>query len=292
MSRSMRRISLAAIATVLAMVALLPTVGAAPLGAETKTVSMKDFKFDPKTITVNVGDTITWTNNDTAEHTAQADDSSFDSKDVAGGKSFSTTFAKAGTFAYYCKYHGGPNGAGMAGTVVVQEAAAQVPTAVAAPAGAAPTGSIDVANQAVANDAITVASATISQDGWIAVHKAGPDGKLLLTPLVGLIQIKAGDNKNVVIKLTEPVAAGAPLWPMLHIDAGTIGTYEFPNGADVPVAANGAPVMKQITVAAAGAPTTLPSTGGDGFPGWLAVVAVALLAAGALLFGVTRRQAR
>ena len=291
MYRSMRRISLAAIATVLAMVVLLPTVGAAPLGAETKTVSMKDFKFDPKTITVNVGDTITWTNNDTAEHTAQADDGSFDSKDVGAGKSSSITFAKAGTFAYYCKYHGGPNGAGMSGTVVVQDATQPAPAA-PAPAAAAPTGSIDVANQAVANGAITVASATISQDGWIAVHKAGPDGKLLLTPLVGMVQIKAGDNKNVVIKLTEPVAAGAPLWPMLHIDAGTIGTYEFPNGADVPVTANGMPVMKQITVAAAGTPTTLPSTGGDAFPGWLAVVAVVLLGLGALLFGVTRRQAR
>ena len=289
MSRSIRRISLAAIATLLAMVVLLPTAGAAPLGAETKTVSMKDFKFDPKTITVNVGDTITWTNNDTAEHTAQADDGSFNSKDVGGGKSFSTTFAKAGTFGYYCKYHGGPNGAGMAGTVVVQEAAAQAPTAVAAPTGAAPTGSIDVAGQAVANDSITIASATISQDGWIAVHKAGPDGKLLLTPVVGTAQIKAGDNKNVVVKLTEPVAAGASLWPMVHIDAGTIGTYEFP-GADVPVIANGMPLMKQITITAAGAPTKLPSTGGDGFPGWLAVVAVVLLGLGALLFGATRRQ--
>lgn len=291
MSHSMRRMSLAAIATVLTMLMLLPTVGAAPVGAETKTVSMKDFKFDPKTITVNVGDTVNWTNNDAAAHTAQADDGSFNSADLATGKSYSFTFAKAGTFAYYCKFHGGPNGAGMAATVVVQDVAVQQPTA-AAPSAATPTGAITVADQAVANDSITVASATISQDGWIAVHKAGPDGKLLLTPLVGLAQIKAGDNKDVVIKLTEPVAAGAPLWPMLHIDAGVIGTYEFPNGADVPVTANGMPIMKQIAVQSAGAPTTLPSTGGEAFPSWIALVALALVAVGAFVFKASQQRAR
>jgi LPXTG-motif cell wall-anchored protein len=129
----------------------------------------------------------------------------------------------------------------------------------------------------------------VSQDGWVVVHKAGPDGKLLLTPVIGQTQIKAGDNANVVIKLTEPVADGAPLWPMIHIDEGTKGTYEFPNGPDVPAAGDKATV--QIKVLAAGsAPSQLPRTGGDDAPLALLASALILVAVGALLFQRTRRR--
>jgi LPXTG-motif cell wall-anchored protein len=270
-------------ATLLALAALLPA-----FAADTVTVSMKDFKFEPKTITVRVGDTVTWKNDDQAPHTAQADDGSFDSDDMGAGQSFSFTATKAGTFPYYCEYHGGPNGAGMAGTLVVQEAAAQPQPTTAPAAAATPTGTIQVADQRVVNNTITVAKATISQDGWIAVHKAGPDGQLLLTPLVGIAPINAGDNANVVVTLTEPVAAGAPLWPMLHIDAGAIGAYEFPGGPDVPVVANGMPVMQQIAVQGAGGPAQLPNTGGQDAPLGLLVGAGLLLLGGALL--LQRRQ--
>ncbi len=78
---------------------------------------------------------------------------------------------------------------------------------------------------------------------------------------------------------------GGKLWPMLHIDAGTVGTYEFP-GADAPVMANGAIVMKQISVTAAAAapPSSLPRTGGTDSPAaGLLLGALALLLGGALL---------
>ncbi len=111
-----------------------------------------------------------------------------------------------------------------------------------------------MSNQPVKDGTITISKVTISQDGWVVVHKAGPDGKLLLTPVIGQVQIKAGESSNVPIKLTEAVADGATLWPMVHIDEGQKGVYEFPNGPDVPVVANGAPVMMEIKVGAAGAP--------------------------------------
>lgn len=288
-----RKISSLGIMGVLALVALfaiLPVAGAAPHAADAKTVAMKDFKFAPQSITINVGDTITWQNGDQAIHTATADDGSFNTGDVAiGASSQAITFNNAGTFAFYCKYHGGPNGSGMSGTIVVQAAAAPAqPTAAAAPAqGSTPTGSISVSDQAVKDGTITVSKASISQDGWIVVHKAGPDGKLLLTPVIGQTQIKAGDSSNVVIKLTEAVAVGAPLWPMVHIDVGQTGVYEFPNGPDVPVVANGAPVMQEIKVTAADAPTQLPRTGGESAPIGLALSALVLLIAGAL---ITRRM--
>jgi len=59
--------------------------------------------------------------------------------------------------------------------------------------------------------------------------KAGKPGKVL-----GNTAVKKGESNNVVIKLSEDVPVGGKLWPMLHIDAGAIGTYEFP-GPDAPV---------------------------------------------------------
>ncbi len=98
---------------------------AAPVAAA-QNVSIKDNAFDPKTITVNVGDTVTWTIAGQNEHTVTADNASFNSDDLKAGEktSFTFTFTKAGTFAYYCKYHGGLGGQGMSGTVVVQAAGA------------------------------------------------------------------------------------------------------------------------------------------------------------------------
>jgi len=78
-------------------------------------VDISNFSFNPGTLTVKVGDTVTWTNNDSATHTVTANDNSFDSANLASGASFSHTFSKAGTYPYRCTIH--PN---MTGTIVVQ----------------------------------------------------------------------------------------------------------------------------------------------------------------------------
>jgi plastocyanin len=83
-------------------------------------VTIADFSFAPAALTVSVGTSVTWTNNGPTGHTVTANDGSFDS-DTAGnntpidaGKTFSHTFATAGTFAYHCKIH-----SSMTGTVTV-----------------------------------------------------------------------------------------------------------------------------------------------------------------------------
>ena len=75
---------------------------------------ISDFKFSPATITIHVGDTITWTNNGPAPHTATASNGSFDTGNLNKGQSASHTFTQAGTFAYICSIH-----PFMHGTVVV-----------------------------------------------------------------------------------------------------------------------------------------------------------------------------
>jgi LPXTG-motif cell wall-anchored protein len=134
MSQRLRAIGILGVVTLVALFALLPIVGAAPRAAA-KNVTLKDNLFDPKTITVNVGDTVMWMDQGQNEHTVTADDGSFDSGDLKTGEktSFSFTFSKAGTFAYHCKYHGSM---GMVGTIVVQAAGA--PASAAAPSAAAP----------------------------------------------------------------------------------------------------------------------------------------------------------
>jgi plastocyanin len=87
--------------------AVPPTTGSA--------VAIANFSFQPATITVPVGTTVTWTNNDSASHTVTADDGSFKSESLGSGATFSQTFATAGTFAYHCAIH-----STMKGTVVVK----------------------------------------------------------------------------------------------------------------------------------------------------------------------------
>ena len=87
--------------------------------ADGKTVSIKDFAFAPASLTVKVGDTVTWTNDDDSAHTATSDDKvtpEFDAGDIEASKTGTVTFDKAGTFAYHCDFH-----ASMTGTIVVTE---------------------------------------------------------------------------------------------------------------------------------------------------------------------------
>lgn len=271
-----------------ALVLALLGFGRAAAQGAAASVSILDFKYEPATLSVTAGTTVTWTNNGAAPHTVTAADGSWDSGNLDAGATFSKTFDTAASIAYYCKYHGAATGTGMAGTVEVTAAQAQ-PTAVpptAAPAPSGPTPSISASNQPIVNGTITVASVVAAQDGWIAVHKMGPDGKMLLTPLAGLAPVKAGSSSNVVVKLDESFAAGAMLSPMLHIDAGTIGTYEFPGGPDTPVQVDGNVVVVSFTVtaAAAPAPPALPDTAGPAAPTiWVLAAALVLLGLGTLL---------
>jgi len=96
---------------------VLANLSFGPAGADVKpaaTVSMKDLQFAPADVTINVGDTVLFDNNDTVAHTVTASDKSFDSGDLPAGKRWSYTFDQAGTYHYVCTYH-----SWMKGTVTV-----------------------------------------------------------------------------------------------------------------------------------------------------------------------------
>ncbi len=93
----------------------------APSPAEEVTVNIVDSSFTESTITVPVGTTVIWTHNGQNLHTVTLDDGSFDSDTFSSGDTFIYTFDQAGTYTYYCKFHGGPGGVGMSGTIIVTE---------------------------------------------------------------------------------------------------------------------------------------------------------------------------
>ncbi len=76
-----------------------------PAGPMTHEVDIRGFAFEPKTLDVQVGDTVRWTNADSAAHTVSAEEYVFESGSLAGGTSFSFTFKAAGTFGYRCDIH-------------------------------------------------------------------------------------------------------------------------------------------------------------------------------------------
>jgi predicted lipoprotein with Yx(FWY)xxD motif/plastocyanin len=83
-------------------------------------VNISNSAFEPKTLTVAPGTTVVWKNPDSMAHTVTADNGAFDSGNMNQGDGFKFTFTQPGTYAYYCRYHGGPGGQGMAGEIVVK----------------------------------------------------------------------------------------------------------------------------------------------------------------------------
>jgi plastocyanin/uncharacterized membrane protein YozB (DUF420 family) len=83
------------------------------------TVHEDQYLFVPAELTVPVGTTVVWTNDERAKHTATADDGLFDSGDQSLGDSYSYTFLEPGIYPYYCRYHGDLGGVGMAGAILV-----------------------------------------------------------------------------------------------------------------------------------------------------------------------------
>jgi len=92
--------------------------GSAPSGEAVRAAKVKivEFVYGPDPVTIQVGGKVTWQNEDTAPHTATADDGSFDTGTLERGKIKSETFKQAGTYPYFCEIH--PT---MHGTVEVVE---------------------------------------------------------------------------------------------------------------------------------------------------------------------------
>jgi hemoglobin len=81
------------------------------------TVDIRNFAFNPSSVTVPVGSTVTWTNSDTTAHTATAQGSGggFDTNVIQPGQSRTVAFLGGGTISYMCSIH-----SNMRGTVIAR----------------------------------------------------------------------------------------------------------------------------------------------------------------------------
>ena len=71
--------------------------------ATTEVEMVKSYRFDPKVIAVEAGDTVTWTNEDNFTHTVQVDGQ--EDHKVGKGENVSITFDTPGTYSYVCTLH-------------------------------------------------------------------------------------------------------------------------------------------------------------------------------------------
>jgi plastocyanin len=89
--------------------------GADSPGSKQNTIEIKDFAFNPQTITVKSGEKITWTNRDEEPHTVVSVEKQFKkSSALDTDQTFTITAGAPGTYTYFCSVH--PK---MTGTIIV-----------------------------------------------------------------------------------------------------------------------------------------------------------------------------
>jgi plastocyanin len=111
--RALRLLPLPALAGLLLAATPAAGVNLAQAGGDARIV---DFDFAPRTLTVDVGTKVRWTNTGQRPHTATDRGGTFDTRPVAPGASAEVTFSAPGTYFYFCRI----NPAKMNGTVVVK----------------------------------------------------------------------------------------------------------------------------------------------------------------------------
>jgi plastocyanin len=89
--------------------------GAVAAQDATDVITIDNFTFTPKELTIAVGTTVKWVNHDDIPHTVVEKKTTFRSKALDTDDSYSTMFDKPGTYRYFCGLH--PH---MTGTIVVQ----------------------------------------------------------------------------------------------------------------------------------------------------------------------------
>ena len=145
--------------------AALTSFGAPPTTrAAQHAIQIADSAFSPATMTITVGDTVTWTNADGRPHTVTSNDGAFDSGNLDEGQAFTFTFGEPGTYTYHCNYHDQ-----MQATIVVQAAAPAV-TAVPSPAGG-PLPNVAMPQEWPANTLILIGMLLVGGAGLLVIAR-------------------------------------------------------------------------------------------------------------------------
>ena len=99
------RLLLLTFASLVAILGLSLVASGAPALADDATIKIANFTFDPPTLTVKAGTTVTWVNADDIPHLVTEKDGKFHSSALDTDDKFSQTFSTAGTVEYFCAIH-------------------------------------------------------------------------------------------------------------------------------------------------------------------------------------------
>ena len=97
------------------IVAQASTPVPSPMPSPVSIIHIKNFAYVPDSVTIPAGSTVKFVEDDETPHTVTASDGSFDSGNLNQKQTWTHTFAKAGTYPYYCAYH-----TYMKGKIIIQ----------------------------------------------------------------------------------------------------------------------------------------------------------------------------
>ncbi len=229
---------------------------------------MKNFSFDPKNLTIRVGDTVRWVNNSGTPHTT-ASSGNWDSSIVASGSAFERTFTSAGTFNYKCDIH--PDV--QTGTITVQQGSGTpvaTTSAVVTPTTPAATPSVSAAQAAASVDSAPLSAAA---SGVRAVARAPITVDVAMQDYLfspGTATIAVGDTIRWVNKGNAPhnTTADGGAWASKQLmNAGETFTFTFKSAGTYTYKCTlhaGQGQKGTIVVSAVAEGTLLPSAGDGG----------------------------
>lgn len=107
--------------------------------------------------------------------------------------------------------------------------------------------------QTLAGRRVTIDTVVAAQDGFVVVHALDRNGDAVISPPLGVAQVEAGVTRYLGVELDDTLLeeygydGPKAIVPMLHVDDGN-GAYEFPDGPDLPVMADGAALVSPLTL--------------------------------------------
>lgn len=140
----------------LSAVAQLPT-GAPPPPDFDNEILIYDNEYEDTEYYIDIGETITWVNDDETSHTVTADDGSFDSGTLGPGETFSHSFSTAGEFNYHCNFH-----TAMVGKIIVEDYMGDTTASPTSPTTTSPTTSPTTTSPTSTSPSTTTTSPTVT----------------------------------------------------------------------------------------------------------------------------------
>lgn len=132
---------------------------------------------------------------------------------------------------------------------------------------------LDATDQKVLDSRVTIRSVVIPADGWVVVRSGDKDR---FGDVLGQTLVKAGTTTDVTVALTGDLTS--VLWPMLHVDDGEVGVYEFDGGEiDAPIVMNGAAASAPIWTVNHLRVNDQPTIHGDNLPAMQSVMNMSMV---------------